>query len=159
MSRPADDFERKRQLQLRSIGYCSIGAIGTLAVVAAYQVGALVHLPDPSGKVFDSDRVVSSKESRVFGLPDALLGITSYATTLALAQAAARRPDSRPLYEAVGLKVWIDFIESVFKAAEQWPRHKALCSWCLGVTAASVGNLALFKASSWERSTSNGLSN
>ncbi len=158
MSRPADDGGRKRQLQLRGIEYCSIGAMGTLAVVAAYQVGALAHLPDPSRTVFDSDRVVSSKQSRIFGVPDALVGIASYAITFALAH-VARNLDSGLLYEAVGLKVWIDFIESVFKAAGQWPRHQALCSWCLGVTAASIGNLVLFRTSSWKRSTSNAISN
>lgn len=50
----ADARERKRQRKLRGITYCSTAAIGTLAVVAAYQVGALAHVPDPSAAVFNS---------------------------------------------------------------------------------------------------------
>lgn len=130
--------------QFQGIGCCSIAAMGALAVVAAYQLGALEHLPDPPGELFDSDRIVSAKESRILGIPDALVGIASYTATCALAKAAAHNCHSRALRRAVGVKVWIDVSGGLFKAAGQWPHYNALCSWCLGVTAASVVNVILF---------------
>ncbi len=119
--------------------------MGTLAVITAYQLGALSRLPDPSSEVFDSERIISAKESRILGVPDALVGIASYATTFALAKAAARKSNSRVLRRVVEVKVWIDACEGVLKAARQWPRYHALCSWCMGVTAVSVVNLLLFQ--------------
>lgn len=118
--------------------------MGMLAVVAAYQLGAVAHLPDPPGGLFDSDRIVSAKQARIFGVPDALVGLASYATTFALAKAAARNAHSRVFCGSVGLKVWIDVSAGIFKAARQWPRFHALCSWCLGVTAVSVADLIVF---------------
>jgi len=45
------------------------------------QVGAIDHLPDPPGSVFASDRITKSKSAYPLGIPDGILGLTSYGAT------------------------------------------------------------------------------
>ncbi len=58
------------------------GAMFSLLPVAAHQIGMIKHLPDPPGSIFDSDRITTSRMAHPFGVPDALLGLASYAVTL-----------------------------------------------------------------------------
>ncbi|HEX5473599.1 MAG TPA: vitamin K epoxide reductase family protein [Vicinamibacterales bacterium] len=115
----------------RTIAELSIAAMGSLAVVALYQIGALPHLPDPPGSLFDSERIVCSPEATaLLSTPDALLGLGSYAATAVLAQIGdARRP--RWLSIALGGKVAFDVYQASTRSVRQWRNHRALCSWCL----------------------------
>ena len=59
-------------------------AVVTLIPVVAHQIGAIDHLPDPPGSIFASDRITESKSAFPLGIPDGILGMTSYGVTLGL---------------------------------------------------------------------------
>lgn len=72
-------------------------AILALVPVAAHQVGLLSHLPDPSGALFASDEIADSKAAHPLGMPDAVAGLASYATTMTLALMTPSHPKARRL--------------------------------------------------------------
>ncbi len=48
-------------------------------------------MPDPPGKIFDSDTVNSSKDAVLLGIPDAPIALFMYASTILLATAGNRK--------------------------------------------------------------------
>lgn len=56
LRRQTDDFQDRRPQGSR----LTFGAMGSLGMVAAYQLGLLRHLPDPPLGPFESDRVDAS---------------------------------------------------------------------------------------------------
>ncbi len=113
-------------------------AIATLVPVALYQTGVLSSLPDPPAPVFDSERITSSKEAHPLGVPDALLGLASFGTTLALILLAKRNPAAKKL---LGAKLALDAGAGAFNAGRQVVSFGKLCSWCTG-TAMAAGTMA-----------------
>lgn len=125
----------------RRIGALSLGAMGSLGAVAAYQLGLIKHLPEPPGRWFDADRVDASGEAYTYlKTPDAALGLLSYAATLVLAgMRADRHPASQPFLSlAFGAKVASDAAGGMYLTLEQATKHRRFCSWCLGATAFSL---------------------
>jgi len=92
------------------------------------------HLPDPPAKIFDSDRITGSQIAHPFGIPDGLLGIASYGTTLALAIVAS---ESKTAGRLLGAKLLADAGAATFNASRQVVRFGKLCSWCMGTAAAT----------------------
>jgi hypothetical protein len=92
-SRAAEDVSADLRLghgefldRRRRTAALTLGSIGALGVVAAYQNGLVRHLPEPRLRVLDADRVDASGEAyQYFKTPDAALGIASAAVTLILA--------------------------------------------------------------------------
>ena len=113
-------------------------ALMTLAPIAAHQLGALSHLPDPPSRIFDSDRITDSKSAHPFGIPDSLLGLGSYGVTLTLALLAHK--DSR-FQKLLAVKLVADGSVASFNVVKQVVSFRRLCSWCTGTalcTAAMV---------------------
>ena len=113
-------------------------ALGGLVPVALYQLGVIEHVPDPPCAWFDSDRITSSRVAHPFGIPDSLLGMASYGTTLALIVAADR---SMPARRFLGAKLGLDGAMAGFNAIRQVVSFGRICSWCMitaGATAAMV---------------------
>ena len=70
----------------------SIAGMGSLGVIACYQMGLITYLPDPPLPGFDADKVHgSAKAYALLAVPDAAIGLTSYAGTTMLA--AMGNPD------------------------------------------------------------------
>ena len=113
-------------------------AIATLVPVAMYQVGAISKLPDPPFRVFDSERITTSSAAHPFGIPDGLLGIASFSTTLTLALLSRR---SKTANKLLGAKLVFDASSAAFNAGRQVVSFGKLCSWCTG-TALSAGVMA-----------------
>jgi uncharacterized membrane protein len=135
-------FVRKR----RGIATLSITAIGALGVVALYQLGVFTRLPELPIRGFDSGRVTGSDAAyAILDTPDAVLGIGSYAVTLALASmGGSDRARLRPLLPlALGAKVGFDVFQAGVHSVRQWTRHRAFCSWCLVAATASFAMLPL----------------
>ncbi|MDP9444041.1 MAG: vitamin K epoxide reductase family protein [Actinomycetota bacterium] len=127
----------------RGVAGLALTAIGSFLAVAAYQHGLVRHLPDPPGRWFDSDAVDASGEAYAAGrMPDAALGIASYAVTLALAgMGDAERAREHPMWPlAMAGKVGLDAVGAVFLTLEQVTKHKRICTYC---TAASAATLAM----------------
>jgi uncharacterized membrane protein len=119
------------------LGACCT-ALATLLPVAMYQTGLLKWLPDPPARIFDSERIASSKAAHPFGVPDALLGIASFGTTLALILLSKKIPVVKTL---LGAKLTLDAAAGTFNAGRQIVSFGKLCSFCTG-TAISAGLMA-----------------
>lgn len=109
-------------------------ALTTLVPVALHQLGALEHLPDPPGALFDSDGITESKTAHPLGVPDGLLGLASYGITLALMLAAKENATARRLSAA---KLAVDGGMAGFNLVRQVVQFRKLCSWCTGTALAT----------------------
>lgn len=91
-------------------------AVATLVPVALYQLQVMSKLPDPPLRIFDSERITMSKTAHPFGIPDALLGIGSFGTTVTLAVLANRNKKAKKL---LGVKLALDASVAGFNAIRQ----------------------------------------
>ncbi len=140
LRRQDDDFLVRR----RRVSGLTLGAMSSLGMVAAYQLGLLRHLPDPPWGPFDSDRVDASGEAyQYLKTPDATLGLASYAATLVLAgMGSARRASERPWVPlAMAGKVALDAVYGIYLTLEQRTNHRRFCGWCLAAAAASLATV------------------
>jgi uncharacterized membrane protein len=110
-------------------------ALVSLGPVALHQLGAIPHLPDPPGRIFDSDGITQSKAAHPFGVPDGLLGVASYGATMALLLAARGQPKVRPL---LAVKLAGDAGFAGFNVVRQIVQFRRVCSWCM-LTALATG--------------------
>ena len=117
--------------------------MGPLVPVALLQLRLLKKLPDPPGSVFDSAKIVTSKDAFPLGIPDGLLGLGSYGATLLLLVAAEAGAGSGGLETALKAKLLIDGSMAGWNAAKQWRSFGSLCSWCMA-TAAATGAMVYF---------------
>ncbi len=111
------------------------------AVVALYQMGLIKRVPQPRLPFLDADRVDASGEAyATLRMPDAVLGLLSYAATLMLVTSGGKdRIMTQPwLPLAAAAKVLFDAASGGVLTAEQAVKHRAFCSWCLGAAAASA---------------------
>lgn len=79
----------------RAIAALSAIGIVDFAVISLYQLGVIRHLPDPPGRIFDSDKVNGSRKAYLLGVPDGPLGALLYAATMTLAGAGGSRRTGR----------------------------------------------------------------
>ncbi|HEV2419530.1 MAG TPA: vitamin K epoxide reductase family protein [Terriglobia bacterium] len=122
----------------------SLVSIASMGLIALYQTGILKHVPEPSLPGLDADKVNGSAQAyRYLAIPDAVLGIGSYAVTLGLASMGspdrARRQPWIPL--AWAAKAGVDAALSAKLTFDQASRYRAFCLWCLlaaGATFATV---------------------
>jgi uncharacterized membrane protein len=118
----------------------SLVATASLAVVAAYQIGILKHVPEPDLPLLDADKVDSSAEAfQKLSTPDAFVGMASYGVTMVLAaMGGPRRARQHPFVPlALAAKVAFDVANAGKLAVDQWTKHKAFCSWCMLAAAAT----------------------
>jgi len=113
---------------------CAVAML-TLIPVAAHQLGMLEHLPDPPSDLFDSDKITESRAAHPMHIPDSLLGLGSYAATLALLLAVRRIRIARPLLHA---KLAADSSAAAFNVIRQVVKFRSLCSWCMGTAIATA---------------------
>ena len=103
-----------------------------LGYIALRQIGVVKHLPDPPGRMWNSDEIVMSKAAHPFGVPDGLLGLASYAVTVGLIATGS---------ELVPLKLVADAGVAGFNVVRQVVEFRKVCSWCMlvaGCTGAMV---------------------
>jgi hypothetical protein len=126
--------------QRRAVVGLSLVAIGAMGLISLYQMGVIKHLPEPRLTKLDADRVDASPEAyKRFSTPDAVLGLGSYAATMALAEMGgtdrARRHPWIPL--ALAGKVLFDVGQMLRMIRDQWTKEKAFCFWSLLTAAAT----------------------
>ncbi|MGI8915077.1 MAG: vitamin K epoxide reductase family protein [Chloroflexota bacterium] len=130
----------------RTIAGLSLASIGSLALISLYQVGIIPHLPEPPLPYFDADKVNGSAQAYAkLHTPDAILGIGSYAATMTLAMMGAQeRFRERPwLPLALAGKVALDTVLTAQLLINELTKQKALCFWCLLVSAATLGTVPM----------------
>ena len=86
--RNESDFHAR---QLRRIALLSTIGLADFIPISLYQLGVIRHLPDPPGKVFDSDKINRSKEAQIGGIPDGVVSLLMYSTTIVLVGGAMAR--------------------------------------------------------------------
>jgi len=128
-------MELEQRIPLNAATVACAVAVLTLVPVAAHQLGLLDHLPDPPSGLFDSDRITESKTAHPLGIPDSVLGLGSYAATLALLLASRRLRIARPLLHA---KLAADSSAAAFNVVRQVVKFRRLCSWCTGTAIATA---------------------
>ncbi len=141
----------------RAVAALSLTAMGSLGLITLYQMGLIRHLPDLPLPGLDADRVDASPEAYArLAMPDAPLGLASYATTLCLA--AAGEPDraaKQPwLPLALAAKVGFDALQAGKLTIDQWTKHRAFCIWCLvaaGATFACVPLVLPEASAAWKQ--------
>ena len=119
------------------LGACCC-ALASLIPITLYQCGGLKTLPDPPSRIFNSERITSSKAAHPLGIPDGILGIASFSTTLALIILAKKH---QPAKKLLGAKLALDASAAAFNASRQVVSFGKLCSWCTA-TALSAGIMA-----------------
>ncbi len=128
----------------RGVAGLALTAAGSMGLISLYQMGIIKHLPDPPLPYLDSDKVDAGAEAySKLSMPDAPLGLGSYAATLALAamggEGRARERPWIPL--ALAAKTVLDALQAGKLTVDQWTKHRAFCVWCLiaaGCTFATV---------------------
>jgi uncharacterized membrane protein len=75
----------------RNIAALAAAGLIDFSFISLSQLGFIKHLPDPPGKIFDSDKVNSSPDAVLLGIPDAPISLFMYASTVLLATAGNRK--------------------------------------------------------------------
>jgi uncharacterized membrane protein len=130
----------------RGILSCALGAAGSMGVVALYQMGIISHLPEPPLPRLDADKVDASPAAYAwFSMPDAPIGLASYAATAVLASiGGTNRAERLPwLPVLLALKTGADATQAAKLTRDQWTQHGAFCAWCLLAAGFSLGAAAL----------------
>ncbi|MDQ4105633.1 MAG: vitamin K epoxide reductase [Actinomycetota bacterium] len=144
LSRQLREGRGKFLARRRGVASTSLVSIGSMALISLYQLGIIKHLPDPPLPRFDSDKVDAASEAySKLSMPDAPIGLGSYAVTLALvAMGGEDRARERPWIPlALAAKVLVDAAQAGKLSVDQWKDHRAFCFWCLiaaGATFAAV---------------------
>ncbi|MGH2410521.1 MAG: vitamin K epoxide reductase family protein [Chloroflexota bacterium] len=129
----------------RAVVGASLAAMGSLGVIALYQLGMIAHLPDPPLPGFDADKVHGSASAyALLAAPDAMLGLGSYAaTTLLAAMGGPDRATARPwLPLALAGKAAFDVAQAGRLTLNEVRKQHALSAWSV-VTAAATGATAV----------------
>jgi hypothetical protein len=125
----------------RAIAGLSLLAMASLGGIALYQLGISKRLPDPPLPGFHAGAVHGSREAyALFALPDAILGLGSYAVTLALATAGdrdrARKQPWLPLTMTV--KLAFDIAQAGRLLTREVTQQRALSCWSLIIVGATM---------------------
>jgi hypothetical protein len=132
--------------QRRAVAALALVASGAMAVIALCQLGIIKHLPEPPGRLFNSERIDASDEaySRL-STPDVALAFTNYSVTLVLAamggRARAREAPWIPL--ALTAEVGFDVAQGLRLSVQQWKTFRCFCFWCLLAAGSSFATLPL----------------
>ena len=125
----------------------ALSAVGVVdfAVISLYQLGVIRHLPDPPGRLFDSDKVNGSRKAYATGVPDGTLGLALYALTLVLTGAGGTSRTGRPaiLDLALGGAVLAGAIGAAHYLYDMVMRQERACPYCLAGAAVSFAMLPL----------------
>jgi uncharacterized membrane protein len=125
---------------MKAAAWANVAAMVTLGVVTARQLGLVKRLPDPPYDVWDSNKIVMSRSAHPAGIPDGVLGMASYAATLALLLLAEDVDWIRPVARA---KLAIDAAAAAANAVRQVTLFGRLCSWCMATVACTAAMAAL----------------
>jgi len=118
----------------RGIVALSLVASGSMSLIALYQMGIIKHLPEPPLPKLNADKVDASSEAyEKFAMPDAILGLGSYAATMSLAAIGVKnRAKEMPWVPiALAAKIAFDVANAAKLSIDQWTKHRAFCFWCL----------------------------
>jgi uncharacterized membrane protein len=134
------DLRRRRQIG-------AAAAIGTVAsvLVALRQIGAVRWLPEPPGRIWDTDAVTTSRAAFFLGMPDGPVGAIGFALVLTcVGRLAGSRPGERRWARAgLLLAAGGSAAGAAGYLADMFLRERKLCPYCLTTAAAAFTVVAL----------------
>ena len=87
----------------RQIATLSALGMADFSLISLFQLGVIQKMPDLPGELFDTEKVNTSKDAVLLGMPDGVISLGTYAATLLVATAATRhKKHSRLLDVAMG---------------------------------------------------------
>jgi hypothetical protein len=145
--------ERRTAAALTILGMASLG------VIALYQVGVIKRLPEPPLPALDSETVNGSAQAyKLLNLPDAVLGLGSYAATLGLVTMGGKdRWDTHPwLPLALAAKVGADTLQAATLTHKSWVCFRTFSLYSLFTalaTCAALPTILPEARAAWRRLT------
>lgn len=130
----------------RAIVGLALANMASMGLIALYQVGLIAHVPEPPLPHFDADKVNGSADAyAILQTPDAILGLGSYAATMALAaMGPADRAQTRPWIPlALAGKILFDAAQAGRLSLNELTKQQAFCLWCLLTTGATLATVPL----------------
>ncbi|MFL5305055.1 MAG: vitamin K epoxide reductase family protein [Polyangia bacterium] len=114
-------------------------------VVALRQTGIIRRLPEPPGRIWDTNRVVTAPVAYAMGVPDAPIAAVVYLSMIGFATRLGRRHARRRPWSALGLAAGATGAAAgaAFYLWDMLAREKKLCPYCLGTATASFTLLPL----------------
>ena len=114
-------------------------------VVALRQTGIVRRLPEPPGRIWDTNRVVTSHVAYAMGVPDAPIAALVYLSMVGFAARLGGRHARRRPWSALGLAAGATGAAAgaAFYLWDMLAREKKLCPYCLGTATASFTLLPL----------------
>jgi hypothetical protein len=125
-----DDFLAHR----RTAATLALVSMASLAVVALYQLGVFKRLPEPALPALDAEKVNGSAEAyAILNVPDAVLGLGSYAATLGLvAMGGQDRAQTQPWIPlALAAKAGVDTLQAAALTRKSWVNYQAFSLYSL----------------------------
>lgn len=111
-------------------------------LISLFQLGAIRQLPDLPGKLFDTEKVNSSKDAVILGLPDGVVSLGAYTATIGLATAATRfKKQSRVLDVALAGILLGQALGAAQYLVNMTAVQKKVCIYC--VAGAAINFAAL----------------
>jgi hypothetical protein len=132
--------------QRRNILGLSLFSSAVLGGIALYQMGILKKLPEPRWRGFNAEKIHGSAQAySTLEIPDALLGLASYAVTACLAGRGSgnrwRTHPSMPI--GMGIKLFADAAFAGKLTIEECRKFRSLSLWSLLVAVATFTALPL----------------
>jgi uncharacterized membrane protein len=139
-------LQRRRKVALLS----AVGLVD-FALISLYQMGVIRHLPDPPGRLFDSDKVNASHKAYMMGLPDGTTGAALYALNLMLASAGGSRKASRhPVFDVLlAGAVAASAVGALHYLYDMVTKQQRACPYCLVGAALNFSMVPLVARDAW----------
>lgn len=133
----------KRRRNIVGLAFFSSAVLGGIAL---YQIGIVKKLPGPRWCGFDAEKVNGSTQAySILAVPDALLGLTSYAATACLAgMGPENRWRTHPLIPiGMGVKLIADVALAGKLTVDSCRKYRSVSVWSLLAGAATFAALGL----------------
>ena len=132
----------KKAKHRRDIGLLSAMGIIDFIPISLYQLGIINHMPDFSGKIFDSDYVNASKDAQIAGLPDGPVSLLMYAANVVAVGAALKAEKRKNIFDyLIAANAIGQAAGGAFYLYTMTTKQKKVCMYC--VTGALLNFAAL----------------
>jgi len=136
----SDGMRRRRMI----IGLSLVG-LGTAAAATLLQTGIVRHLPDPPIGNFNADKVITSDEAYIFGIPDATIALAGLALNVPIAAYGSRNRASEQPYVPIlaATKAALEAAAAAWYFYQMPTKEKAWCAYCIAGAAVYFSIFAL----------------
>ncbi|MGH9044396.1 MAG: vitamin K epoxide reductase family protein [Acidimicrobiales bacterium] len=144
--RLADARPRAASWRVAASGALALGGLGVSAyLTAAHYVGAEVLVCSGSGAI-NCEKVTTSPQSVIVGVPVAVLGLAFYVVMTALCSPWAWRSARRELHATRLALCFVGIAFVLYLVAAELLEIKAICIWCTAVHVVTFAQLVLVVA-------------